>query len=740
MDLDRAHNCTHCSKLVLDLADGRFDSASGTNRLIFNLNLHDLQQAHTQGCLLLSPIVSAWLTWNASLFSQWEDQKDKIVLFASVEYHYHEQEDEHYDCDLTAIDGMGLWNTVAKEQVHMPLSGEFYVITSKGDTASAAIRSRPINIDPASKETWARLRENLDLCRRMKGVHDGCVDTAGKYVPSRLLKLDACSRGPPKMRICSPTEPVPYAVLSYCWGGDQIHKTTSLNLAAKCIDIRWDSLPLSIQDAIRVTLNIGLEYIWVDSICIIQDDDTDKQREIASMPRVYNESVVTIVAARAKSAGEGFLHRLDTSKYKDRIFKLGFRCDHGTSGQAYLVQENQYSYGEESDPIDSRAWTLQESYLSKRIIRYGSKQCSMICQCSPSKPQVVDGWVLDPSYDAPDVGNIIFPGSKLSISPEDIAKWKQYYKEEHGMDPVGFREDAEDEDIYNNWRELVMNYSTRSLTVPADRILAISGLADRIAPAIQSRYVAGHWENHLPGDLLWEIASASLGRRPTTYQGPSWSWTCVNGSVISFNYMPADAATLQVLDVKVELYDSLAPFGAVKSGLLRAKGKLVKARWNGTELLLRKDGKTLPLANRHFVGSCLTPDTLDEEFLRISNHPQSVWNSLVARYANAIGTDIPTLPTPSSGYEMYLLEIFPAGATTGFDTELEGARGLILKDIPVGRNDPNMDTPRFRRVGLFNFTNPSSRESEVPVQDWEAYMSNQRHCFDECELRDIVIE
>ncbi|KAI1765463.1 heterokaryon incompatibility protein-domain-containing protein [Hypoxylon sp. FL1150] len=742
MDLNGAHSCEHCSQLILDLADGRFDSTSGSNRLVFNFNLHDIQQAHAQGCLLLSPIVSSWLTWNQSLFSQWEGQESDIVLFATVEYCFHgKEEDEHYDCDLTAIEGFCLWNKVSHKQVNMPFAGEFYVIASKDDAASAAIKSRPIAIDPASKETYAKLRENLEYCLRMEGVHSNCKDTPGNYVPSRLLELDTCAQGPPKIRICSPDEPTPYAVLSYCWGGDQAHKTTSTTLAAKYINIQWEFLPQSIRDAIQVTLNIGLKYLWVDSICIIQDDDTDKQKEIASMPRIYNESVVTIIAAKAKSAQEGFLHRLDTADYDDKIFKLGFRCEHGMSGYAFLIKEDQYrySYGE-SDPIDSRAWTLQESYLSKRIIRYGSKQCSMFCQCSPSKPQIVDGWALTQSYDTPEISNIIFPEIKPNISPEDIAKWKQYFKKEYGTDPVEFKEETDEEDIYSSWRGLVMNYSTRSLTVPADRILAISGLADRIAPAMHSRYVAGHWENHLPKDLLWEISSGSLSMRPTTYQGPSWSWTSVNGSVVSYDYMPVEAATLKVLCVEIELCNSLAPFGAVKTGLLRAQGKLVKVRWNGTELLLLKGGKALPLARSHFIGSFLVPDTLDEDFIRVANHSQSPWDRLIAQHAGATGTANTKVPT-SSECDMYLLEVYPSGATTSFDTRLGESKGLILKDVPTGRRGPPINTPRrLRRIGLFNFTDHSTRDSEVSVSDWDAYIANQRHCFDNYELEEIVIE
>lgn len=133
MDLNGAHSCEHCNKLVLDLAGGRFDSTVGTNRLIFNFNLHDLQQAYAQGCLLLSPIVSSWLGWNPSLFSQWEGQESDIVLFANIEYHFHEKdEDEHFDCDLTTIEGLCLWDTASRKQVRMPFAGEFYAITCKG--------------------------------------------------------------------------------------------------------------------------------------------------------------------------------------------------------------------------------------------------------------------------------------------------------------------------------------------------------------------------------------------------------------------------------------------------------------------------------------------------------------------------------------------------------------------------------------------------------------------------------
>ncbi|EIW52286.1 HET-domain-containing protein, partial [Trametes versicolor FP-101664 SS1] len=98
-----------------------------------------------------------------------------------------------------------------------------------------------------------------------------------------------------------------YLTLSYVWGGDQIHKTTSTNLSMYEQGIAPSILPPTIRDAIYVTHMLGFRWLWVDSLCIIQDSETDKAHEIGRMHHIYRYAHLTIIAAIAKSVNESFL-------------------------------------------------------------------------------------------------------------------------------------------------------------------------------------------------------------------------------------------------------------------------------------------------------------------------------------------------------------------------------------------------------------------------------------------------
>lgn len=99
----------------------------------------------------------------------------------------------------------------------------------------------------------------------------------------------------------------PYVALSYCWGGDQPHKTTRESLAKHDGTLDLYRLPATIQDACKVTHGLGFSYLWVDSLCIVQDDENEKQKEIANMELIYSNATVTISASRASSCTNGFL-------------------------------------------------------------------------------------------------------------------------------------------------------------------------------------------------------------------------------------------------------------------------------------------------------------------------------------------------------------------------------------------------------------------------------------------------
>jgi hypothetical protein len=88
-------------------------------------------------------------------------------------------------------------------------------------------------------------------------------------------------------------------------------------------------LPKSLGNAIIATRKLGLRYLWIDSLCIVQDDKKDKAEEISEMPQIYQNAYVTISAASAANCHDGFLHVRKLAKSGHATFKLAYRCANG---------------------------------------------------------------------------------------------------------------------------------------------------------------------------------------------------------------------------------------------------------------------------------------------------------------------------------------------------------------------------------------------------------------------------
>lgn len=129
--------------------------------------------------------------------------------------------------------------------------------------------------------------------------------------------------------------------------------------------------------------------------------------------------------------------------------------------------------------------------------------------------------------------------------------------------------------------ELVKAYTSRALTVPSDRVLAISGIAERYGTPFPSGYLAGLWQFSLLSQLLWS-ADKPLQRRPEKYQAPSWSWMSINGAITptgSHLTETAEGFRIKVINCHVQPLRSTAPYGAVTSGYLKLRGRTRPAQW-----------------------------------------------------------------------------------------------------------------------------------------------------------------
>lgn len=188
----------------------------------------------------------------------------------------------------------------------------------------------------------------------------------------------------------------PYIALSHSWGKTRHIVTEKKNIESHKKGIPLDSLPKTFQDAVELTKGIGLRYIWIDSLCIIQDDMNDWKNEASKMAEVYRNARCTVAATGSKGDQEGiFLERPQQDV-------ISLRYNAANTYVAATNSEEDVAAMKELhiSPLSTRAWTMQERLLSRRIIHF--TQSRVIWECR-TRSETEDGLVLGPE----DFGSIL---------------------------------------------------------------------------------------------------------------------------------------------------------------------------------------------------------------------------------------------------------------------------------------------------------------------------------------------
>lgn len=371
--------------------------------------------------------------------------------------------------------------------------------------------------------------------------HPGCCAASGHFRPRRLIDTTRCGADEVvKLDTDTAIVDLPYLTLSYCWGGDQKGKTLQANLISRMHGFNLRDQPKTIQDAVAVTRALGIRFVWVDSLCIVQDDEDDKVHEITRMHDIYRHSHLTISASRSSSSQEGFLNFCTPV---DPI-RLTYRGPDGILGSVILSSPDL-----RREPIHSRAWTLQEHALSARLLIFGTFGMRWVCRAG----QYRDG--EQENYRA--VRNML---AEQLLDPQS-------------SNPIGL------------WHDVVVGYSSRGLTNIEDRLPAVSAMAtmNSATRKADDQYLAGLWMNSLPRDLLWNVPTTGVdwarGERVQHSGFPSWSWASIRGPIGGFTPLGReDVVTLRPISFDVELRNATAPFGQVKSGRLTLEGFMFVVR------------------------------------------------------------------------------------------------------------------------------------------------------------------
>jgi hypothetical protein len=334
--------------------------------------------------------------------------------------------------------------------------------------------------------------------------------------------------------------PLQYAALSYCWGGDQSVVLLQRNLQSWFSEIPYSSLPQTIKDAIKITSELSLVYLWVDALCIIQDDSQDKLDQISQMADLYEQAYITISASRAASAKGGFLQPRRVPG--ERNFRLPFMCKDGKLGSVILWSKRRVGWRE---PIDQRGWTPQESLISTRNLEYGENQLRWQCRSRDAHPVPVDGWTP----------------RKVENFGVNI-NWNMIAGHSSRPGLLG-------RDFVSTWTDIVQNYSKRTLSNPDDKLLALSSIARKLSQLSGNEYVAGLWKHALPGLLLW--SPFGTGKYALKYVAPSWSWASIDGDL---RFEIPVGVQLKVINIRVVTLDPNDVFSPVTAGSLQVQAKV----------------------------------------------------------------------------------------------------------------------------------------------------------------------
>lgn len=172
----------------------------------------------------------------------------------------------------------------------------------------------------------------------------------------------------------------PYVALSHCWGSSLTLKTLSSNIEAFRIGIEHRDLPLTFKDAVKMTESLGFHYIWIDSLCIIQDSLADWEEQSSLMAFVYGNSDLVLAASSASSTDDGFLK--ERTCYRESSLQLA--CFQNRDKPLYLRYRllQPKNAAPMLDPLDGRAWALQERLLARRYLAFGSHDTSWTCMTS----------------------------------------------------------------------------------------------------------------------------------------------------------------------------------------------------------------------------------------------------------------------------------------------------------------------------------------------------------------------
>ena len=331
------------------------------------------------------------------------------------------------------------------------------------------------------------------------------------------------------------------------------------------------TLPKTFRDAIYITQKLGVKYLWIDSLCIIQDSVEDWRQEAATMGRVYQNALCNIAATAASDSSVGCF--LDRNPLLAQVCRVDLTWELPLRGSYYCLDGSLWPRSIGEAPLNRRGWVVQERILSPRILHFGAQQLFWECHEMEACESFPDGLP-----ESPDPLTFIVRTGLKRIRPPA----KHAVHDKKGNMPPDFRLDG-----HAYWDGIVDVYTRSSLTRQEDKLIALSGIAQVMSELLNDKYLAGLWKNHLSYQLLWSVTrplTANDGNtsfRPAKYRAPSWSWASIAGHVVPGNISPGNEWNTLPSHLKahIEPVSTEDPTGQIAAAQLNVRGLLRPATW-----------------------------------------------------------------------------------------------------------------------------------------------------------------
>ncbi|KAK0716230.1 heterokaryon incompatibility protein-domain-containing protein, partial [Lasiosphaeris hirsuta] len=378
--------------------------------------------------------------------------------------------------------------------------------------------SVPVSLD--LQHCLSVVRPLLEECVRSHQL--SCRQESLTELPARLLDLGTIAHPHVKLVLTQDIihkNNLSYAALSHCWGSNgNLVRTTTQNIGQHGKTIGWDEFSKTFQDTILVTRGLGLRYLWIDSVCIIQDSVSDWASESKRMGTIYSNAHLTLSATGSADGSGGCLFprwvkgpgvaqrvretvTIHSGTHNGHSFKVNARLTFEAAHQQFGT--NGENLARLMAPLMSRAWCFQERIMSTRVLHFHSEE--IVWECATSTACEC-GFLKGPA--GLDRGRFEEKPYRLQASQV-------------------FQGARAKEEAFNTWRGLASQYSGLLLTRETDRLPALAGLAQRFQDIVECQYLAGLWADDLLRGLLWRRPMVGHSRRKVEGTGstlPTWSW------------------------------------------------------------------------------------------------------------------------------------------------------------------------------------------------------------------------